>query len=412
MLTEKKLSQEADAQPVSSYDPFAKEISLLNDMTTYKKVALNLRRNEKQDNTDALDQISKEFVYADCANEYWNPEEFSLMYGTPLWDQASRVQRVLLNQLYWTGYYSQIISAEVATIFLNSASAAGMYGIEDFRIVCDALDFESHQERAHINAFKTVSEAMEKEVFGERIFSYPMRNFANETMVYQDTNKLRETWKRFQIHFFTYLSSSNAFIASQYLTVRGMRTLNGKIVQHQLSQYYVKHPDQPKAPIPSKISWHHFLDESYHFNSSSLIGHEIVKTLKPPTAFEKKLVNMAIRGCQRDHFNFNCSINGIFWYEPAIFETIYKVLRSRAFGFDRQTALEMMEKSFCQENEGINLAYKTHTVARESYEQYLSGLDFLTADNKAMTIMKQSSIEHYLQTNRKAFNKFRGQAAG
>lgn len=396
---------------LATQDPFAKQISLLNDMPTHKKVALNLKRNEKQDNTEALDEISKQFVYADCATEYWNPEEFSLLYGTPLWDQASRAQRVILNQLYWTGYYSQIISAEIATIFLNSASAAGMYGLEDFRIVCDALDFESHQERAHINAFKTISEAMEKEVFGERIFSYPMRNFAAETMVFQDTNKLREAWKRFQIHFFTYLSSSNAFIASQYLTVRGLRTLNGKIVQHQLSQYYVKHHDQENAPIPSKVSWHHFLDESYHFNSSTLIGHEIVKSLNKPTAFEKKVVNMAIRGCQRDHFNFNCSVNGIFWYEPAIFQTIYKVLRSRVFNFDHASAIEMLEKCFCHDNEGIQLAHKTHLEARESYEQYLNGLDFLTADNKALTIMKQSSVERYLQTNRKAFASFKTQAS-
>lgn len=396
---------------VAIQDPFAKEISLLQHETTHKKIALNLRRNEKQDNTEALDQISREFVYADCATEFWNPEEFSLMYGTPLWQQASPAQRVLLNQLYWVGYYSQIISAEIATIFLNSASAAGLYGLEDFRVVCDALDFESHQERAHINAFKTVSEAMEKEVFGERIFSYPMRNFAAETMIYQDSNRLREAWKRFQLHFFTYLSSSNAFIASQYLTVRGLRTLNGKIVQHQLSQYYMKHPQQDSAPIPAKISWHHFLDESYHFNSSTLIGHEIVKTLKPPTAFEKRVVNLAIRGCQRDHFNFNCSVNGIFWYEPAIFATIYKILRSRVFGFEREAALEMMEASFCRENEGIHLAYKTHVLARESYEQYLHGLDFLTADNKALSVMKQSSVARYLETNRKAFARFRAQAA-
>ncbi|PKL79143.1 MAG: P-aminobenzoate N-oxygenase AurF [Candidatus Melainabacteria bacterium HGW-Melainabacteria-1] len=379
---------------------------MLNDKATYKKVELNLRRNAKQDNTEALDAISKEFVYADCANEYWNPEEFSLLYGTPLWDQASKAQRVLLNQLYWTGYYSQIISAEIATIFLNSTAAAGLYGKEDFRIVCDALDFESHQERAHINAFKTVSEAMEKAVFGERIFTYPMRSFAAETMIFQDTSKLRAAWKKFQIHFFAYLSSDNAFIASQYLTVRGLRTLNGKIVQHQLSQYYAKHDNQDKAPIPSKISWHHFLDESYHFNSSTLIGHEVVKSLKPPTAFEKKVVNMAIKGCQRDHFNFNCSVNGIFWYEPALFATVYKVLCSRAFGFGKTEALELMRRSFCEDNQGIQLAYKTHHVARESYQQYLSGLDFLDADNKNLTVMKQSTVAGYLKRNRRAFNRF------
>lgn len=388
---------------------FEKTISLYNDEKTYKKIALNLKRNQKQDNTASLDHLAESFNYRTCSNQYWNPEKFSLLYGTPLWEQASPAQRILLNQLYWVGYYSQIISAEIATIFLNQTAAAGLYGIEDFRIVCDTLDFESHQERAHIHAFKTVSEAMEKEVFGERIFTYPMRNFATETMIFQNTNPWRERWKKFQLHCFSYLSSANAFIASQYLTVRGMRTLNGKIVQHQLSQYYQQAPEQ--APIPAQISYHHFLDESYHFNSSTLIGHEVVKSLKPPTAFEKQIVNLAIYGCQKDHFNFNCSVNGVFWYEPALFPTIYRILRSRVFNFDHAQAMEMMYQCFCQENEGIHLAYHIHRVARESYAQYLSDLDFLTEENRHVRLMKQSTIAHYLKTNRKAFRHFQARTA-
>lgn len=388
-------------------DPFAKDISLLNDKPTYKKVALNYKRNKKQDNTEELDELADTFDYESCAGEYWNPENFSLLYGTPLWDQASEHQKILLNQLYWVGYYSQIISAEIATIFLNQTAAAGLYGLEDFKIVCDTLDFESQQERTHINAFKVVSEAVEKALFGERVFSYPMKNFASETMIYQNTSPFKEVWKKFQLHFFSYLSSANAFIASQYLTVRGMRTLNGKIVQHQLSQFYAKHEDQENAPIPSKISYHHFLDESYHFNSSTLIGHEVVKSLKKPTPFEKQVANMAIKGCQKDHFNFNCSVNGIFWYEPALFQTIYRVLRSPLFGFDAQGAKDMLYKCFCEENQGIHEAFKTHQVARESYEQYLSDLDFLTEENKKISIMKQATIENYLQTNRRAFVKFK-----
>ena len=390
---------------------FVKEISLLNDQQTYKKIRLNYKRNHAQDNTDELDHLAANFDYEACRNQYWNPEEFSLLYGTPLWDESSESQKILLNQLYWIGYYSQIISAEIATIYLNQASAAGLYGIEDFRIVCDTLDLESKQERAHIDAFKIISEASEKAIFGERIFTYPMKNFATETMIYQKTNYYKEQWKQFQLHFFTHLSSSNAFIASQYLTVRGIRTLNGKIIQHQLSQFYNKSHDQENASIPSKISYHHFLDESYHFNSSTLIGHEIYKTLKPPTRFEKMVANMAIRGCQKDHFNFNCSVNGIFWYEPAIFKTIYKVLKSKHFDFNHEDALRMMEKCFCKENEGINLAYKTHKIARESYEQYLHDLPFLNKENKEVSLMKKSSIQNYLKTNIKTFEKFKKEVA-
>lgn len=395
--------------PVSRSGPAPGPLS--EDPKTYKKIALNLKRNHKQDNTEALDELAASFQYADCAEDYWNPEKFSLLYGTPLWHEATPAQRVILNQLYWVGYYSQIISAEIATIFLNQTAAAGLYGIEDFRIVCDTLDFESRQERAHIHAFKTISEATEMAIFGERVFSYPMKNFATETIIFQNTNAFKEVWKKFQLHFFAYLSSSNAFIASQYLTVRGMRTLNGKIVQHQLSQYYDKHPDQASAPIPAQISYHHFLDESYHFNSSTLIGHEVVKSLNAPTAFEKHVANLAVKGCQRDHYAFNCSVNGIFWYEPAVFQTIYKILRSSVFNFSKAEALHMMERCFCQENEGVHEAFSTHKVARESYAQYLADLPFLTPENREVSLMKQSSIPEYLQVNRQAFKRFRREAA-
>ena len=140
--------------------------ALARDKKTTKKIQINHKRNKKQDHTELLDECAKAFNYEDCRDEYWNPEEFSLLYGTPLWDQADEGQRVILNQLFWVAYYSQIISAEVATIFFNQTSAAGLYSIEGFREVCDMLDLESSQERAHINAFKTVSEQFEMEVFG------------------------------------------------------------------------------------------------------------------------------------------------------------------------------------------------------------------------------------------------------
>lgn len=382
------------------------EKSLADDLQTARKIELNFKRNKKQDNTEILDQLVADFKYEDCRDEFWNPEEFSLLYGTPLWEKSTSSQRILLNQLYWVAYYSQIISAEIATIFLNQASAAGLYSLEDFRRVCDTLDLESAQERAHIDAFKKISESVEAELFGRRLFTYPMRNFAAETMIFQNTNRVKEFWKRLQLRAFSLLSSSNAFIASQYFTVRGLRTLNGKIVQHQLSQYYMKHPDQDNAPIPSKVSYHHFLDESYHFNSSMVIGHDVIRSLKGPTAFEKRVANMGIEGTQRDHQNFNISVNGIFWYEPAVFPIIYQLLRTPYFSMELKEALEMMERCFTCDNQGIQNSYKTHCVARDSYIQYLDGLDYVNKKNREMRHMKKTTIDNYLKTNKKELKKF------
>jgi len=381
--------------------------SFLDDGSAVKKLELNLRRNLEQDHTRLIDEGARRFRYEDCRHEYWNPESYSLLWGTPVWDQATKAQRVVLNQLYWVAYYAQIVSAEIATIFLNQVAAAGMYSLEDFRLVCDNLDLETKQERAHINAFKKVGEEVEHTLFGERLFTYPMRSLYDHTMVFADTNAAKKFWRRLQVQAFTLLSASNAFLGSQYLLVRGLRTLNGKLIQHQLSNYYTQHPDQEKAPLPSAISYWHFMDESFHFNTSRLVGLEVPRSLDPPTAFERWVVNRGVAGCQRDHYDFSVVVNGIFWHDPATFPVIYKLLRSRVFGMDRTQALEMMRACFARESEGLAAAARTHGTAAQSYCAFVENVSWLEGGNRDMRIMKSSSAERYLARNRRALAGFR-----
>ena len=380
-----------------------KQNTLIENSQVYRKLQINHTRNKQQDHTQLLDEAAAAFKYEDCKDVYWNPEEFSLLYGTPVWSQASQNQKVILNQLYWVAYYSQIISAEIATIFFNQTSAAGLYAQEDFRLVCDMLDLESAQERAHIHAFQTVSQQVEVALFGKRIFSYPMRGPFSETMIFADTNTFKRFWKKLQLQTFGLLSSDNTFLACQYFTVRGVRTLNGKLVQHKLSNYYQKHPDQENAPIPAKISYYHFMDESFHFNSSTIISHDVISCLKPPTAFEKLVANLGLRGCQKDHYHFSAAINGIFWYDPALYAAIYQVLRSPIFSMSDIEAKEMMRLSFTQESEGLHRSYQTHTEAMESYKVYLDKLNYVWQSNKQMSLMASNSIPKYLETQTKAF---------
>ncbi len=380
--------------------------SLLEHPKTHRKLQINHTRNRDQDQTAAIDQATAAFRYEDCQNEYWNPEEFSILYGTPLWDQASPSQRIVLNQLYWVAYYSQIISAEIATIYFNQTSAAGLYALPDFRLVCDTLDLESAQERAHIDAFQQVSTATEMALFGDRIFSYPMRGPFTETMVFADTNQFKTYWKKLQLQYFGLVSANNAFLACQYFTVRGLRTLNGKLVQHKLSQYYQKHPDREKVPIPSKISYYHFLDESFHFNSSTILSHAILACVDKPTAYESFVANLGLRGCQKDHYNFSAVINGIFWFDPALYSSVYKLLRSSVFNLDDAEAKNMMQRCFTEESDGLHRSFQTHQEAMNSYKVYLEKLDYVWAANKDMTLMGRNSIEQYLKTQRNAWQAF------
>ena len=381
--------------------------SLLDDAGAVRKLELNLRRNVEQDHTRLIDDAATRFRYEDCRNEYWNPEKYSLLWGTPVWQQATPAQRVVLNQLYWVAYYAQIVSAEIATIFLNQVAAAGLYSLEDFRLVCDNLDLETKQERAHINAFKKVGEAVEHALFGERLFTYPMRSLYEHTMVFADTSAARAFWRRLQIQAFMLLSSSNAFLGSQYLLVRGLRTLNGKLIQHQLSEYYARHPQKESAPLPSAISYWHFMDESFHFNTSRLVGLEVPRSLAAPTAFERWVVNRGVAGCQRDHFHFSVVVNGIFWYDPAAFGVIYKLFRSLVFGMDHGEALEMMRACFTRDSEGLEWAAATHGTAADSYRAFVEPVAWLDRGNKEMAVMRRNSAPRSLERNRRALAAFR-----
>lgn len=127
---------------------------LAKDSKTRKKLELNYRRAKQTDHSPNLDQLAEQFDYQQCRDQYWQAPEFSLLHGTPLWEQSSPGQKLILNHLYWVAYYSQIIAAEVATIFFNQTSATGLYPLTDFRLVCDTLDLETSQERCHIMLFR------------------------------------------------------------------------------------------------------------------------------------------------------------------------------------------------------------------------------------------------------------------
>lgn len=378
---------------------------------TYRRLQINYERNCAQDYTAAIDSAVEEFRYADCQDQLWQAESFSLLYGTALWAEASPSQRLILNHLYWVAYYSQIVSAEIATIYFNQTSAAGLYGLEDFRLVCDMLDLETKQERAHIHAFRSIGRATEIALLGQPLFTYPMRGPFTETMVYADTNWFKQRWKSWQLQGFGLLSANNPFLACQYFTVRGLRTLNGKLVQHQLSQS----PDGQRLngqtaveqrPIPAQVSYYHFMDESFHFNSSTILAHDVVKALKPPTAFERQVMNLGIRGCQQDHSHFSAAINGIFWYDPALYTAIYRVLRSPCFGLNPAEAKAMIGRCFTEESEGLHLSYQTHQAAITAYRAYLEKVGYLWKANRELSWMAAQSIPRYLRHQQQQFRQW------
>jgi hypothetical protein len=380
---------------------------LLEQTQTYRRLQINYERNTAQDYTAEIDRLVGQFRYADHQTELWQAETFSLLYGTPLWEAASPSQRLILNHLYWVAYYSQIVSAEIATIYFNQTSAAGLYGLEDFRLVCDMLDLETKQERAHIHAFRTIGRATEIALLGQPIFTYPMRGPFTETIVHADTNWFKQRWKSLQLQGFGLLSANSPFLACQYFTVRGLRTLNGKLVQHRLSQSSNGNSlAVAQRPIPAQVSYYHFMDESFHFNSSTILAHDVVKALRPPTAFERQVMNLGIRGCQQDHYHFSAAINGIFWYDPALYTAVYRMLRSPCFGLEPDEARLLMARCFTQETEGLHQSYQTHQEAITSYRVYLDQVGYLWKPNRELSWMAANSIPRYLKLQQRQFRRW------
>jgi hypothetical protein len=120
---------------------------------------------------------------------------------------------------------------------------------------------------------------------------------------------------------------------------------------------------------------------------------------------------MALRGCQMDHYNFSTAINGIFWYDPALYQTIYKVLRSPIFNMTNSDAVEAIRKCFCVESEGMLMSHNTHRESVDSYKAYLQDFNYINKENKELTLMASNSLEKHLKNNRKSFETFKRRVA-
>jgi hypothetical protein len=137
-----------------------------------------------------------------------------------------------------------------------------------------------------------------------------------------------------------------------------------------------------------------------------VISHDVLQSVKQPTKFERWVANQALSGSQQDHYHFSTAINGLFWYDPALYPKIYKILRSSVFQMTDREAREMMEECFTKENEGLHLSAKSRQIAMDSYCEYLSGLDYVSPENKEMAIMRRNCVDKHVANNRRALKNF------
>jgi len=116
-----------------------------------KITEINYRRNIESGFTEKIEELDKNFNYSSNSNHYWSEPELSLLYGTPLYEEASPSQKMALNHLYWATQYNQTAATEANAVLYNQVTA-GVFGtISGYDTLCQELDLETAQERALVS---------------------------------------------------------------------------------------------------------------------------------------------------------------------------------------------------------------------------------------------------------------------
>lgn len=386
--------------------------SIVHGRKNLKLMEVNYRRNTESDYTEQMEELYKSFDYSSNSDYYWGEPELSILYGSPLYEQASPAQKKALNHLFWAFHYYATAGTETNTIYYNQITSSTFFPFDDYEVICHTLDVETNQERYHVQAFHTIGTQTELALMGETVFSCPRSTRFNEMDKKFEIHKglAGRAAPRSVMHLFTLNLSSSPFLASQYYTARGIGNLHLKNKENTFSQYFKQLEKNGEfVPAPTAVARLHILDESFHTATSQLISHDIYKDFPKPTAYEKFMANAMIYLLQRSVLKrISGTIPGCFAGDGTfVMPLIYKLLQTRLFGMSSQEALLMMEKCFCQEHEGFHVAAKYYARLRSDLCKYVEGLDYLWPVNREMGLMEsESPIDKAVKNNIKDFKRF------
>ncbi|MGV2826968.1 hypothetical protein [Myxosarcina sp. GI1(2024)] len=414
------------------------------------------RSNSDSDYTEKIQELDRSFKYSDASNYYWNAPELSLLYGTPLYEQASEAQKIALNHLYWFVMYNFTATSETQTIVYNKITGGVFAKIRGYETIARILDLESEQELSHIHVFRKICYQMLKALLGKEAFKEPLKDklyqssyqsWAEKASQYQYyalrflanrmlkgkeqyySEHLKELEQkdnfppafstgfmgeglapRALLQFFSFNWGQSPFLASHYYTLRFMANLGLKHTEHSNSKYFKKLKKQGKPiPAPTAIAYYHFLDEAFHTTTSRLMARELYKDFPQPTPYEKFIANLAFYRLQ------NRIWKGLSAVVPdrhrpddyPVMSFIYKVLQSPLFGMSSQEALYWMEKSLCQRHRGLEQNVKFHENLCQEFRRTFESIDYLWSVNRDMKAMAAGGkIEPAIGRNKKTFQQF------
>ncbi|MBD2103369.1 hypothetical protein [Leptolyngbya sp. FACHB-261] len=338
---------------------------------------INYRRNTESDFTEKIEALDRNFDYQSNSEHYWGEPELSLLYGTPLYEEASPSQRLALNHLYWATQYNQTAATEANAVLYNQVTAGVFSAVGGYDSLCKELDLETDQERDHIHAFHTIGYKTKRALLGKsgfnasiqgkgsqlakkssakpgsgqrsQLFSFgwnssPLSTFQDyafrfvtnnvflrnqahcyseylrdlehkgEAIPAQTTGLMGHLGPRPVLQFFTLNCGSSPFLACVFYVARFMANMLIKNYEYRYSHYYKELERRGEfIPAPIAVSHFHLMDEAFHTTTSQLISQELYRDFPKPSAYEKLVANLTIYRAQ------SVGLSGLSGGLPAIF---------------------------------------------------------------------------------------------
>lgn len=374
-----------------------------------KRMSNVYKSNKSSNYTEEMERLYKSFNYEENSRHNWTYPEFSLLYGSPIYENASEEQRRVLNHLYWICFYNYVMGGEISTMVGNQLCCGAFYHLGGYEVICHELDLETSQERVHVEAFRHVGYETEMALFGKLIFRRPLPSYLDGATGDPQKRSKRNFLQKLPQQYLHARIGSSPFLATQYFTGRGLRNIQAKVKEYQHSLYGKERERNGEyVCAPTLISHNHCFDEGYHTSTSRFISHDLMRDLGgKPSAVDSYMANRMVEGVQGSLDNLSCTVPGIFSDDSQYIPLVYELLQTDIFGMTQSEAMVALEQVYCQEHEGFHVAAKYHSRALQQNQEFVSDLEYLNDANREMKVMASAAIDKTVANNISVFRRFR-----
>ncbi|MEL6351091.1 MAG: hypothetical protein AAFR58_04945 [Cyanobacteria bacterium J06627_28] len=438
-------------KPVGQSNPkLARKLNKLIE-TTY-------RNNADSDYTEKIAALTRSFRYTDHKDNLWSDASHSLLYGTPLYEQASTAQRLALNHLSWFANYNYISNSETETVMYNQVTGSVFKSVGGYDTLAAELAFETEQEYDHIKAFRKVGLMTATSLIGRtglnallkwNSYKLTLGKRSLPTYQYYALRTLAKTvgGNSHQARYSGYLHAveeenpfilkapttgmlgrsvgpslpwqsfygfswgvGSPFMACHFYTVRMIANLYLKNMEHAIAKY-AKQLENNGSPIPAPtaISRYHFLDEAFHTTISKLLAKDLYREFPKPTTYEKLVANSVIYKMQTGTLGGLSAVlpHRYFADDFTLLELLFQLFQSPVFGFSKTEAKHWLERCFCEEHEGLHVAATNRKRLLKELKTFFADVDYLWPVNREMGAMAaRGELSAALRQNRRTFGQF------